>query len=338
MNQHIIHLESRTDFVRKSLQAPLHCRHPLKTLEQLNTMVLLVDSNSLTLEGRPRLTGDHPIWLGALALSLLLHGGLLLTELRAWQPPQSSASQTQQVSLSLTDANTPAEPQATSAEPLSVNSADPIEPVTETVSPAEPAPEEPVQSLEEAVVLTEESSAIELPIPEPEAAPLPEPVVETEPPPPTEPTATEAPRFTEQAPTPEPPVPTEENRNIATTPAPADSPSLAAMAPIEPGFSEADRSDLMDDYLQEIMKRLQSAFEYPRAAQRRRQQGEVVLELMIEGSGEIASVQLSTGSGHALLDDAALAMVRRLTPLPPLPDHFPDGRLQLGVPVVFRLQ
>ena len=337
MTQTLTNCEYRADIHRQIPRRSLHCRHPLKTLSQLNTMVLLSDSNSLTDEGRPQLTGDQPVWLGALALSLLLHGGLLLTEYRPWQQPPSSASQTQQVSLTLTGAISPVETQATPTEPLPENAPAAAEqPVAE--APAEPDPVESTQSMEEPVVLSSEANTTEMPVPEVETAPLPEPVVEPQPLAEPEPTLAEDLPEPVQTPAPEPSPSIEEPSEFAATPAPADTPSLAAIEPAEPGFSEADRAELMDDYLQEIMMRLQSAFEYPSAALRRRQQGEVVLELLIEGSGDIASVQLDTGSGYALLDDAALAMVRRLAPLPPLPEHFPDGRLQLGVPVVFRLQ
>ncbi|MCH8531239.1 MAG: TonB family protein [Saccharospirillum sp.] len=300
-------------------------------------MVLLSDSNSLADEGRPQLTSNQPVWLGALALSLLLHGGLLLTEYRPWQQPPSSASQTQQVSLTLSGENRPEETQTAPTDPTTESTPAAAEPAVEE-APVEPEPTAPAPGIEEPVVLTSEASVTELPVPDTEAAPIPERTVEPELSPVAAPALTEEHSEPLQTPAPVTLPPMEEPSEVSTTPAPADSPSLAAITPTEPGFSEADRADLMDDYLQEIMKRLQNAFEYPRAAQRRRQQGEVVLELMIAGSGEITSVELNSGSGHALLDDAALAMVRRLTPLPPLPEHFPDGRLQLGVPVVFRLQ
>ena len=322
--------------IRQTAARPLHCRHPLKTLAQLNCTVPSSHSHHLALESRPTLTGNQPVWLWALALSLLLHVGLLLTELRAWQPPEHSASQTQHLSVSLSASNAPMETEGPATEPSPDNIHDQAEPETDTAPPVEPTPAEPTQALEEAVVLTQEASALELPATEAERPP--EPIVETESTPSPEPTATEESRPAEQLPAPAQPAPANDSGEIEATPAPAEAPSLASLAPAEPGFSEADRADLMDDYLQEIMRRLQSAFEYPSAALRRRQQGEVMLELMIEGSGEITSVQLNTGSGHALLDDAALAMVRRLTPLPPLPEHFPDGHLQLGVPVVFRMQ
>ncbi|MHA7879937.1 MAG: energy transducer TonB [Saccharospirillum sp.] len=305
--------------------------------DPLNTMVMLSDTNSLIQESRAGLTGHHRICLGALALSLVLHGGVLLAEFRFWQPPQSSPAQAQQVSLSLPAPGTRVEPENASAEPAPANPPDPVEPVGETAPPADPPPAYPEQPLEEAVVLTQDNSAMALPDSEPEAAPEPEPRIEPEPDD-VGPGLTPAPQIPEPATTSEPPAKKGVISDIATAPAAAESATLADSAPSEPSFSDADRTDLINDYLQEIMLRLQGAFEYPSAALRRRQQGEVVLELMIESSGEIASVQLNSGSGFALLDDAALTMVRRLGPLPPLPEHLPDERLILGVPVVFRLQ
>lgn len=51
--------------------------------------------------------------------------------------------------------------------------------------------------------------------------------------------------------------------------------------------------------------------EYPPAAIRQELQGEVRVKLRVLVSGAAADVQVTTSSGHALLDDAALAYLRR---------------------------
>lgn len=51
--------------------------------------------------------------------------------------------------------------------------------------------------------------------------------------------------------------------------------------------------------------------EYPPAALRQELQGEVMVKLRVLASGAAADVQVRTSSAHALLDEAALAYLRR---------------------------
>ncbi|MGC1175504.1 energy transducer TonB [Polaromonas sp.] len=51
--------------------------------------------------------------------------------------------------------------------------------------------------------------------------------------------------------------------------------------------------------------------EYPPAALRQELQGQVMVKLRVLASGAAADVQIRTSSGHALLDEAALAYLRR---------------------------
>ena len=51
--------------------------------------------------------------------------------------------------------------------------------------------------------------------------------------------------------------------------------------------------------------------DYPPAALRMEQQGQVMVKLRVLASGAAADVQVRTSSGHALLDEAALAYLRR---------------------------
>lgn len=50
--------------------------------------------------------------------------------------------------------------------------------------------------------------------------------------------------------------------------------------------------------------------EYPPAALRQEQQGQVMVKLRVLASGAAADVQVRTSSGHALLDEAALRYLR----------------------------
>ncbi|MCZ8186818.1 MAG: energy transducer TonB [Beijerinckiaceae bacterium] len=62
---------------------------------------------------------------------------------------------------------------------------------------------------------------------------------------------------------------------------------------------------------------------YPEAAQDRGQTGRTTIALVITRDGKLASVTVAKGSGHALLDAATLAAVRRAQPFPALPEGGP---------------
>jgi protein TonB len=70
---------------------------------------------------------------------------------------------------------------------------------------------------------------------------------------------------------------------------------------------------------------------YPPEAVARGIEGEVILLLTLTDSGQLAGVDIARGSGHALLDQAALDAARRIGSLP-------GTKRQMLFPVSFRLQ
>lgn len=69
---------------------------------------------------------------------------------------------------------------------------------------------------------------------------------------------------------------------------------------------------------------------YPREAIERGIEGDVIVLLALSPAGEVLAASVATGSGHAILDAAALAAVRRIRRLP-------TGQPQALLPVQFRL-
>ena len=76
---------------------------------------------------------------------------------------------------------------------------------------------------------------------------------------------------------------------------------------------------------------------YPRIAQLRQWQGTALLQLELAASGQLRAVRVLSSSGHDVLDQQAIEMVRAATPLPPLPATLAGQILTIDVPVVFRL-
>lgn len=143
-------------------------------------------------------------------------------------------------------------------------------------------------------VLLEPPVAAEVPEPEPE------PVSSA-----TEPPPQEAPRPVE------PPAPPP----VAVPPAPTFTPK----SPELPG--KAMSSAMAEKIRQEY---------YPREAIARGLEGDVVVLLTLSSSGTVIVASVATSSGHAILDDAAMAAVWRISSLP-------TGQRQLLLPVQFRL-
>lgn len=76
---------------------------------------------------------------------------------------------------------------------------------------------------------------------------------------------------------------------------------------------------------------------YPAALKKAKTQGTVVLTFTISRRGELLSSRIVTGSGEPLLDQAALEMLQRSSPMPPLPDDLGLDQLTLTIPVEYSL-
>ena len=91
-------------------------------------------------------------------------------------------------------------------------------------------------------------------------------------------------------------------------------------------------------YEQLVAAWLEQHKQYPRQARRLRIEGEAVLRIVIDRSGQTRQVSLAQRSGNRLLDKAALAMARRANPFPPIPENDPRQELEIVVPVAFMLR
>lgn len=112
---------------------------------------------------------------------------------------------------------------------------------------------------------------------------------------------------------PDPPMPpTEVPKQTVETRTP-QAPSAAASG-VGHGASAADVR-----YGGAVAARLARQKRYPADARSKREQGRAVVTFAIDGSGQLASVELVKTSGHAVLDREAVAVVRRAAPFPPPP-------------------
>lgn len=151
---------------------------------------------------------------------------------------------------------------------------------------------------------------------------------------PPEPEVTEAP---EPPPKPQPPK-REQRAKKARQPEPAPQPTpQQEVAPSAPTTEEAEKSPVAaeavagtvqdpalikqakQEYLRRLMAHIEAHKEYPRAARRRRIEGDVHVVFTLLTGGGIAAV--ATEGGHHLLAEAARNAVKRAAPMPSPPER-----------------
>lgn len=92
------------------------------------------------------------------------------------------------------------------------------------------------------------------------------------------------------------------------------------------------------DFANTLLAYLTRYKHYPYAARAAHEQGEALLAFSIDRSGQVTGYHLARSSGFPILDQEVLAMIRRATPLPPIPSALHRDSLDLIVPVRFDLR
>lgn len=153
-------------------------------------------------------------------------------------------------------------------------------------------------------------------LPEPVAVSVP-PVVESPPPPP--PKKTEAPKTPVPKPV-QPPKPLPVETSIAPpetaiTPAPPPAP-VAVQAPASAPVTPEPQAEPVQEPQVDASSMKSLAPKYPRLSRRLREQGTVLLEMLVLADGSIAELRVKTSSGFERLDQAALDAVKSWRFLP----------------------
>jgi len=100
------------------------------------------------------------------------------------------------------------------------------------------------------------------------------------------------------------------------------------------------KAKLEDSYKATLILWLQRYKRYPNAAQRRGQEGVVNVEFTINADGEVLSFRVIETSEYERLNRAAIQMVQRASPLPPVPDDLRNGQnlFIYSVPLNFTIE
>ena len=89
------------------------------------------------------------------------------------------------------------------------------------------------------------------------------------------------------------------------------------------------------NYKGKVVAKLRRAKKYPSKARRKNLSGIVQISFTIAKNGSVSGVQIARSSGHQILDQAALDMVRRASPMPKFPSDIRVAKMTLQVPVRF---
>lgn len=297
---------------------------------------------------------EAALWGGAALFMLAAHGGVAAYALHNAKAelPLDAGEQALEIDLTPLPMTLP-DAVASDATPQEVvdEAVEPVEEVAETaeevvektetveaetVEPVETAALEPdlvepiedVQPQEEAEIVEPLVDEIEVPeVVTPEVvAMLPQarPVLEEKP---KEKPAPRKPRRVEKKPEREQPAP----RVAEARPTPSEQNSRSSKASRAPTVSPAR-------WQSRVLAWINRHKRYPRGAKSRDEEGLVQVSFVINASGSVVSARITNSSGNTELDQAALEMVNRASPVPAPPPEIASSHMKLSLPVQFNLR
>jgi len=92
-----------------------------------------------------------------------------------------------------------------------------------------------------------------------------------------------------------------------------------------------------DEYFERLRRHLARYKHYPEDALKRKEEGKVMVEFVLARDGRVLSAEVERSSGYPQIDQAALDMLRRASPVPPLPDRYAGERIKIAIPVDFSI-
>ena len=272
-------------------------------------------------------------WGGALATILALHAGAGLSGFIVWNHTEPPTPPPAAIMLELMPVPAappapqvvaPPEPTPPPPEP-EVDLAQLLPPIPELpLTPPDipepevvlPKPEPPKKKVEEPKVEKPQEKPKKEKVEKPKPKPKPKPDPEPEP-------------AVVQKPT-QPAV-----QQLAARAAAPVQPSAAAAAPSAADVARVSAAKVTWRGL--LQAHLQKFHKYPRAAQRRNIEGTALIRFRMDRHGKVLSYAIERSSEHEVLDEAALAMLDRAQPLPPLPDEVPGQSIELIIPATFNI-
>lgn len=116
---------------------------------------------------------------------------------------------------------------------------------------------------------------------------------------------------------------------VEAQPAPSSKPS--------PGQS-ATLARLQANWQKALMGKLERHKRYPAAASRHGVKGVVIVRFKVDRSGHVISTEIKQSSGSPILDEEALALLERASPLPAPPNEIDEPMLDNALPIWFGMK
>jgi TonB family protein len=128
-----------------------------------------------------------------------------------------------------------------------------------------------------------------------------------------------------------------QHRSAAANPSPAAAARAVGRAGAG-GRHEPGGTANVSSYQAEVLAHLQRYRLYPAEAKNRGITGTATVRFALAANGGVISSALAHGSGAAILDEAAVSMVRRASPFPPFPPGFTRSQMDFAAPIRFDLR
>lgn len=208
--------------------------------------------------------------------------------------------------------------------------------LTARLAPFATAPQAAVQPLQPKLAPSPAPAPVSAPRPaltKPAAAPTPAPVRQKTAP--AEPAKSPQPESAPAAP------------GAAASGTQAAAPVLAKAAPQAPagaptseaGAKSGDQADTgtLEQYRLALIMATRRYKRYPAIAMEKGWQGRVEVHMVIGANGMVASASIKSGSGHEILDNQALDMLRKGKTTVPIPASLRGREFSIDIPVIFNL-
>jgi protein TonB len=123
---------------------------------------------------------------------------------------------------------------------------------------------------------------------------------------------------------------------MTSAPSPSDAKPSDTAAAVAPGFS-AIATKAQATWQKSLVAHINRYKRYPAEARARKMTGIVTVEFTLDPYGQVLSSRIAHSSGSAVLDEEAIALVRRAAPLPTPPQDIPPEGIPFAIPIHFRM-
>lgn len=125
---------------------------------------------------------------------------------------------------------------------------------------------------------------------------------------------------------------------IAPTESEETAPKEEVQEYIPPQPSPEKVKQATDSYTNQLTRAIAKQKKYPKIAQMRQWQGEVLLNIEIDPQGNLVKADILEESRHKILNNEAINMVKRASPFPQPPEELRLQNFTVLVPISFKLE